>query len=320
MSRAPKAKRVPVSTQETEPVAGGEPKSRAAAATVSEAKEPKRRRRATAGFEQSIGYRFKDPALLEQALTHISAITGSRNRGGSYQRLEFLGDHVLGLVISDMLFRAFPKADEGELSRRLADLVRREACADVARASVDRLLEWAPRNRRVVVAFMGGEPLLNRKLLHETVRYADAAAKRSGHAIAFSMTTNATLMRDEDAKLFSEFPFSITVSIDGTPQVQDRQRPMLGGGPSSARLLRGLDRLLAHRPQGRTSPPPARRCSRGPRRSSRRCRGRGRDRLAASPTGRRSGAGCRSRACCGGSRRRHSRRPGRARRASRARA
>ena len=41
---------------------------------------------------------------------------------------------MLGLVVSDMLFRAFPKADEGELSRRLADLVRKEACADVARA------------------------------------------------------------------------------------------------------------------------------------------------------------------------------------------
>jgi ribonuclease III len=96
--------------------------------------EKKRRRSSTAGFEASIGYRFKDPALLEQALTHISALTGVRNRAGSYQRLEFLGDHVLGLVISDMLFRAFAKADEGEMSRRLADLVRKEACADVARA------------------------------------------------------------------------------------------------------------------------------------------------------------------------------------------
>src|SRR5262249_12834940 len=67
-------------------------------------------------------------------LTHISALTGARNRAGSYQRLEFLGDHVLGLVVSDMLFRAFAKADEGEMSRRLADLVRKEACADVARA------------------------------------------------------------------------------------------------------------------------------------------------------------------------------------------
>jgi ribonuclease III len=92
------------------------------------------RRRSTADFEASIGYRFDDPALLEQALTHISALTGVRNRAGSYQRLEFLGDHVLGLVISDMLFRAFAKADEGEMSRRLADLVRKEACADVARA------------------------------------------------------------------------------------------------------------------------------------------------------------------------------------------
>jgi ribonuclease-3 len=73
-------------------------------------------------------------ALLEQAITHISALTGVRNRAGSYQRLEFLGDHVLGLVISDMLFRAFPRADEGELSRRLADLVRKEACAEVARS------------------------------------------------------------------------------------------------------------------------------------------------------------------------------------------
>ena len=99
------------------------------------AAKPKRRRRQTPpDFEDRIGYRFKDAALLEQALTHISALTGQRNRSGSYQRLEFLGDHVLGLVISDMLFGAFPKADEGELSRRLADLVRKEACADVARA------------------------------------------------------------------------------------------------------------------------------------------------------------------------------------------
>src|SRR5262245_61386898 len=98
-------------------------------------KENKRRRAGgTVGFEERIGYRFKDPALLEQALTHISALTGARTRAGSYQRLEFLGDHVLGLVISDMLFRAFAKADEGEMSRRLADLVRKEACADVARA------------------------------------------------------------------------------------------------------------------------------------------------------------------------------------------
>ncbi len=97
------------------------------------AKKRKSKSRTVAtALETTIGYSFTDPALLEQALTHISALKGE-GRGASYQRLEFLGDHVLGLAISEMLFRAFPRANEGELSRRLADLVRRESCADVAR-------------------------------------------------------------------------------------------------------------------------------------------------------------------------------------------
>jgi ribonuclease III len=91
-----------------------------------------RRTKGRKELEERIGHSFAEKSLLESALTHISALSG-KSRAGSYQRLEFLGDHVLGLVVSDMLFRAFPKADEGELSRRLADLVRREACADVAR-------------------------------------------------------------------------------------------------------------------------------------------------------------------------------------------
>jgi ribonuclease III len=87
-----------------------------------------------AALEDRIGYKFADKALLERAVTHISALAGGATRVNSYQRLEFLGDRVLGLVISDMLYRAFPKANEGELSRRLADLVRKETCAEIARA------------------------------------------------------------------------------------------------------------------------------------------------------------------------------------------
>ncbi len=98
-------------------------------------KDGRRRRRPDdTSLEKRIGYRFKNNVLFDSALSHISALKGARNRAGSYQRLEFLGDHVLGLVISDMLYRAFPKADEGELSRRLADLVRKETCAEIARA------------------------------------------------------------------------------------------------------------------------------------------------------------------------------------------
>ena len=91
-----------------------------------------RRTKGRKELEARIGHSFAEKTLLDAALTHISALSG-KSRAGSYQRLEFLGDHVLGLVVSDMLYRAFPDADEGELSRRLADLVRKETCAEIAR-------------------------------------------------------------------------------------------------------------------------------------------------------------------------------------------
>jgi ribonuclease-3 len=87
-----------------------------------------------AAIEARIGHIFADPSLLTTAITHVSALKPQRKRGDSYQRLEFLGDHVLGLIVSDMLYRAFPNADEGEMSKRLADLVRKESCADVAKS------------------------------------------------------------------------------------------------------------------------------------------------------------------------------------------
>jgi ribonuclease III len=83
-------------------------------------------------LEEAIGHVFSHRALLEQALTHVSALPASAGRIGSYQRLEFLGDRVVGLVIARMLFDAFPDDAEGQLSRRLAELVRRESCAEVA--------------------------------------------------------------------------------------------------------------------------------------------------------------------------------------------
>ncbi len=86
-----------------------------------------------ARLEARLDYRFVDATLLEEAVTHVSAGTAAGGRGLSYQRLEFLGDRVLGLVVSTMLFEAFPAAPEGELSKRLADLVRKETCAAIAR-------------------------------------------------------------------------------------------------------------------------------------------------------------------------------------------
>ena len=88
------------------------------------------RRRA---FERRLGYSFNDSGLLDRALTHPSAVSGRGAAGqlDAYQRLEFLGDRVLGLIIADMLMDAFPTADEGDLHRRHASLVRKETCASV---------------------------------------------------------------------------------------------------------------------------------------------------------------------------------------------
>jgi ribonuclease-3 len=78
-------------------------------------------------LEESLGHEFSDRALLQQALTHRSA--GSHNN----ERLEFLGDAILGAVIAEELYRRYPKAREGELSRLRSRLVRRETLTEIAR-------------------------------------------------------------------------------------------------------------------------------------------------------------------------------------------
>jgi ribonuclease-3 len=76
---------------------------------------------------QALGHAPRDPALFLAALTHSS------HAGESYQRLEFLGDRVLGLIMGEWLFELFPSEPEGQLSRRLNALVSGETCAEIAR-------------------------------------------------------------------------------------------------------------------------------------------------------------------------------------------
>lgn len=84
-------------------------------------------------FSVRIGHEFTNPELLRRALTHPSISSPSRPDN---QRLEFLGDRVLGLVMAEALLRADEAASEGQLAPRFNALVRKEACADIAR-SVD---------------------------------------------------------------------------------------------------------------------------------------------------------------------------------------
>ncbi len=79
-------------------------------------------------LEQALNHRFHDDALLKQALTHSSCINVPNN-----QRLEFLGDAVLGMIVAEMLYTHFPLEKEGDLARRQAALVRGETLARIAR-------------------------------------------------------------------------------------------------------------------------------------------------------------------------------------------
>jgi ribonuclease-3 len=81
-------------------------------------------------LEALIGHVFAEKERLDRALTHASART--QKGGGNYERLEFLGDRVLGLCVAEMLFRTFSAAAEGELSVRLNQLVSADTCAEVA--------------------------------------------------------------------------------------------------------------------------------------------------------------------------------------------
>ncbi len=84
------------------------------------------------GLEQDLGHRFRRPELLTQALTHPSVAQTPGERAATYERLEFLGDRVLGLVIARLLFETFPDEPEGDLAPRFTNLVRREGLARVA--------------------------------------------------------------------------------------------------------------------------------------------------------------------------------------------
>jgi ribonuclease III len=78
-----------------------------------------------------LGYRFRKARLLDVALTHAS-LSDTRRHTETNERLEFLGDRVLGLLVAELLLEAYPDEPEGAIARRYADLVKRESLARVA--------------------------------------------------------------------------------------------------------------------------------------------------------------------------------------------
>lgn len=98
----------------------------------------------------SLGHQFKDISLLEVALTHTSLTKGRRRKLAKedYERLEFLGDRVLGIIIADELYKRYQDAEAGQLSRRFNSQVRKETLAEIGRdINLPQYVRMAPELR-----------------------------------------------------------------------------------------------------------------------------------------------------------------------------
>jgi uncharacterized protein len=112
--------------------------------------------------------------------------------------------------------------------------------------AIDGLFSRAAVNAPVTIGFLGGEPLMNRKLVHEAVRYASVTGADRGLDVRFSITTNGTLVTDEDVEMFRSHRFAVTVSVDGDRERHDAQRPDRRGRGSHEILERKLASLLGN--------------------------------------------------------------------------
>ena len=114
---------------------------------------------------------------------------------------------------------------------------------DVARAAVDRLFALAEPGP-ITIGFLGGEPFLNRALIHRVVTYASDLGNGTRRDVRFSVTTNGTMLSADDISMFRRNRFAVTISIDGGAELQDLQRPMRTGKSSFAALRTAITPLL----------------------------------------------------------------------------
>jgi len=116
---------------------------------------------------------------------------------------------------------------------------------EVANRAVDLLLSEAGEGGKATLAFLGGEPLVNRPVLQAVTQRAAELARQRRVALGFSITTNGTLVNEADAAFFETYGFAVTVSLDGPRETHDRLRPYKSGAGSFDRIMRNLRPLLA---------------------------------------------------------------------------
>ena len=116
---------------------------------------------------------------------------------------------------------------------------------DAAERAVDLLVDGAAPGARLNLAFLGGEPLVNRRVLQAATLRAAERAALSGVTMTFSITTNGTLLTEADAIFFETHGFAVTVSLDGPRAAHDAQRPYKNGSGSFDAIMRRLAPLLS---------------------------------------------------------------------------
>lgn len=119
----------------------------------------------------------------------------------------------------------------------------------VARDAIDKLLSSCARTAPATIGFLGGEPLVNRRLIRRVVKYAATRGRALGQDVRFSVTTNGSLLNDDDIQMVRQYPFAVTVSIDGGRDIQETQRP----GADFEKLVSTLQPLLHDPGQAKVS-------------------------------------------------------------------
>ncbi len=150
--------------------------------------------------------------------------------------------HALSLAIAQKcnLGCTYCYAQQGEFGGAAKNMTRK-----TADQAVDLLVSGAEPGARLNLAFLGGEPLVNRAVLQEVTRRAAALAQDRGVTLSLSITTNGTLLTEADAAFFEEFGFAVTVSLDGPAEVHDALRPYKSGRGSFDRVMANVRPLLA---------------------------------------------------------------------------
>jgi uncharacterized protein len=156
--------------------------------------------------------------------------------------------HALSLAIAQKcnLGCTYCYAQQGEFGGAGKNMPLEEATR-----AVELLVNGAAKDAKLNLAFLGGEPLVNRDVLQATTRHAAELAERSGNPITFSITTNGTLLTEADAEFLEAHGFAVTISLDGPRETHNLLRPFKSGNGSFDAILQRIRPLLArqHRMQ-----------------------------------------------------------------------